>query len=121
MDGQVFTKETKDLIVEVVVDLAKDKVSWYIKPFVKPAVKMAIDFVDLKADKIIPDKVDKLINEMITSALNGNFDKATVAASKASSQLIQLEKVESGVVQEAIVAVLKLIVALIKGWIEGKK
>jgi len=119
MDGKVFTKETKDLIVKVGDDIIK--LPFYAEPLDGPALRILINFIDTKADKFIPDNIDPIINSAITLALNGELDGASIEIGTAINLVVDIPLLDEDHEQKLFVDGTSFILSLINNWIQNKK
>lgn len=117
--SEVLTQATKDLIVKTVA--SEVKVPFWVKPFLKPVTRIAINFLDDKGSKVIPDNVDPLINEAITAGVNGDFDKASESAATALNIVIDIPLLNEDHEQEMFVGGVKFLIQVIQSWIAKKK
>ncbi len=118
-DGKVFTEETKELLIKTAVEGIK--VPFWAKPFLKPALRATLSFIEPKADKVVPDKIDPLINNAITATIEGDYDRASNQAAVALNMVVDIplvgEVTEHQMFQDAV----RLIIRVIQNWIEKKK
>ena len=120
-DGQVFTPETKELIVDAAFDGLKPKVPFWLRPFLKPALKALLNFLDKQGDKIIPDKVDKLINLAIKLVIEGDYDGASYHAAEALNIVVDLPLIDEDTEHNMFRDAVRLIIRIIQDWIEKKR
>ena len=118
-DGKVLTKETKALIVQAVDDALQ--LPWYAEPFDGKLAKILLDFLDKKADKVIPDEVDALINAAITEAFNGQYDLAAEKAGTAINIVVDIPLIDEDTENALIVDSIRVIIRFILNWIEKRK
>lgn len=119
MDGKVFSKETKDLIVKVADDVVK--LPALIEPFDSMAFSILVNFIDKQGDKVIPDKFDGLINVTVALALNKQYEEAAAEAGSALDALIDIPYLDDEVEKLLFVDGAKFLVRLLQNWIEKKK
>ena len=119
MDGKVFSKETKDLVVSVIDDVVKVPV--WAEPFDGIAFRVIINFIDKEGDKIIPDTFDANINAIIQKALSGGYEEAAAIAGEALDDLIDVPYLEDEIEKLVFVDGARFVVRLIQNWIEKKK
>lgn len=119
MNGQFFTPETKDLIVKVGDEAVK--LPFWAEPFDGLAIRWVVNFVDVKADKFIPDSIDTFINEAIQAGFNGDWDKASEIIGTTVNTLVNIPLLDEDAEQSLIVNLLKVLTDLIRVWIKGNK
>lgn len=118
-DGKIFTQKTKSLIVKTAY--SGIKVPFWLKPFVKPAIKVALNFIEKQGDKIVPDKIDYLINNSISETINGNYDKASNQAGIALNMVIDIPMIDETTEHNLFSDGIRLIIRVIQDWIEKRK
>ena len=117
-DGKVFTKETKDKIVQVGDDMIK--LPFYAEPFDGTALRILINFIDSKADKFIPDNIDSLLNDGINAAFNKDFDEASEKIGTALNLVINIPLIEENNEQTMFVDGVRFVIRMIQNWISNK-
>lgn len=120
-DGKIFTKETTDLIVKAISDGLSKKVPFFARPLLKPAVKIAVNTLSKYGDKVIPDKVDDLINEAITLGFAKDFDGAAEAIGEAGDMLVNIPGIDDEHEKKLFISIAQAIVNGIETWIKNKK
>lgn len=117
--SEVLTQATKDLIVKTVAN--EVKVPFWVKPFLKPVTRIAVNFLDSKGSKVIPDEVDPMINNAITAGINGDFDKASESAATALNIVIDIPLLDEDHEQEMFVGGIRFLIQVVQAWIDKKK
>ena len=113
MDGKFLSKETKALIVAFLIGLFIKKIPWIFRGIAKAIVSAVINIADKYADKVIPDKIDPLVNAAITAIDEGNYDKAGQATGIALDMLIKIQNVNGITKRNAFVTGMQLLFDLI--------
>lgn len=121
MDGKFLSKVTKALIVSFLLGLFIKKIPWYLRKIVKVVVPIVINVIDKYADKVIPDKIDPLINMAITAIDKGDYDKAGQATGVALDMLVEIQNVSGIKKRNAFVTGAQLLFDLIDEKIKLKK
>lgn len=117
-DGKFFTDDTKDLIVDALDGLTKLGI---LEPLERPAYRIVLNQVDKYADKAIPDIYDAKINEIVTLALNKQFEDAAEKAGQIIDDLVDFESLNDDIEKLVFVDGLKFIVRQIQLYIIKKK
>ena len=120
-DVEVFSKETKELIIKAGSKVIKEKVPFYLKWLIPFVLRIIINFIDTKADKFVPDAIDPLINEAIIAGFNGNYELASIKAGSALNKVINIPLVEEDAEQVMFVGGVEFLISMIKDWIEKEK
>lgn len=121
MDGKVFSKETEERIVFLVADAVKGKVPLIVRPLVKPAVGIVVGIVNKQLDKVIPDKIDGLLNEAFKYGDKDQWDLAADKVGEAADMLVDIPLVDDNKEKELFVSIAQVIVNAVKTWIDGRK
>jgi hypothetical protein len=116
-DNVVWQASTTDLLVDLITDAVKPKVPVLVRGLTKPVVKSANKY----ASKVIPDKVDKFINDAIVLGNAGEWDKAAKSIGKAGDTLVDIPNLDDAHEEALFVSVAQAIVNGVKAWIENKK
>jgi hypothetical protein len=118
-DGKFFTKETKDLIVNVVDDAVKLGVIGELVDGL--AARGLVNIVDHYGDKYVPDEYDATINEVATLALNGEYELAGGKAGELINDLVDIPMLDDSIEKLVFVDGLKFVVRLLQDYIEKKR
>ena len=121
MDGKFLTTETKKLAVAFLLSLFVKNISWIFRGIAKTGVSLVINIADKYADKVVPDRIDPLINIALTSLNDGNLDKAGQATGTALGMLVEIQNVSGIKKRNAFVTATQLLFDFIDGKIKEKK
>lgn len=121
MNGKFLTKETTGLVVDVINESVNNKVPFFLRPLVKPALNVGMNLFNKYADKIIPDKIDALINSSITKAHAGDWNGAAKDIGIAGDSLVDIKFINDENEEKLFVSIAQSLVQGIKTWIESKK
>jgi len=119
MDGKVFTKETTNKLVKVISDLLN--LPFYLKWIATTVIKMALNFLNEKADKYVPDSIDPIINESINLTLSGDYDAASEKVGTALANVIDIPLLDEDDEHNLFVNAISFILRLVNKWINKKK
>lgn len=117
MDGKVFTKSTKELLVKVSSEFFNLPI--WLKPFIKPATRLLLNLIEKKLDKVVPDEFDKSINKAINLALTGNTSDSTGVLNELDNSIntLAVPDDESSLSLNS----LKVLIGIIKNWVNEIK
>ena len=121
MNNQFLTKETNDLVKDIIVEAVKPKVPFLLRALVSPSVGIVLNLVNKYADKVVPDSVDGYINIAIKEAHTGNYNLAAASIGKAADTLIDIPNVDDVHESNLFISIAQAIVQGVKVWIEKKK
>ena len=121
MDGKVWSKETTQLIVDYLFSKFKAKIPWFLKGIAKKILKTIIQLLNQYGDKVIPDRVDPLINTAIQSINSGNWDAAGQAIGVAADEIVTIKRIKGQHQTNAFIGVAMALTDLLKNTIEAKK
>ena len=119
MDGKVFTKETKELIVNLADELVEAPI--YIEPFDGVAFRILVNLIDKYGDKVIPDEFDEAINDSVLLALAGEYEAAAAVIGEAIDAVVDIPYIEDDIEALVFIDGAKFLVRIIQHWIESKK
>ena len=120
-DGTVWKSSTTDLLVDIISKAVKPKVPFLARGLVKPAVKIAIKTVNKYSDKVVPDKVDTLVNDAIVKASEKDWDGAAECIGLAGDMLVDIPQIDDEHERQLFVIIAQALVQGVKTYIESKK
>ena len=119
MDGQVLSSGNKKWIANKIDELIV--LPWYAEPLDGPAIKVLIDWIDKKGDKIIPDKFDVNINQVVIFCAEKQWEQAAAVLGSTIADLIEIKSIPSEVWQKAVIDTTIAITSIVAAWVDSKK
>ena len=120
-DGKFLSKETTELVANILYEKVKEKLKWWMRGIVKQGLKLALSLLNKGADKIIPDSVDIHINLAIQYGYAKELDKAVEQIAMAENILIDIPNIDEAQEYKTLHANTYAIVQNIKAWIDKRK
>ena len=118
MNGQVLSPANKKWIVEKVDEVVV--LPWYVEPIDGTAISLLIDWLDKKGDKIIPDKFDTNINQIVIFCTEKQWNQAAAVLGSTIAELVQVKEIPSDVWQKAVIDTTIAITSIVAAWVDSK-
>jgi hypothetical protein len=114
MDGKFLTKETNELISQFLFKLLNKKVPFFLRFVLKKLIGIVLSFAGKYADKVIPDKVDALINKAINQLFKKDYDNAAISIATVENIMIDIPRISEDYEQKAFLSSTEVLINLIK-------
>lgn len=122
-DNKFLNEENFDLMVKIVAKPISNWIPKFFRWIVKPE-KIAnnlVGFINEKADKIIPDNIDRFINAGLSAILKEDWEKANAALALIPTETFDLKALDQVEEKTLWTLVSKVIIFWLTSWVKSKK